>query len=413
MKKIYNLIAFVAVAVGLSACHPMNETYKQLDASPTANPKTLTYTLTSGDYSLLPTTSAAYKAKAFTGTADANTGIPTILNNKFVYGYDNGSNANITFTPTSANIVQPDSLYADLKYTLVNNADYLLLPKNTNADFSVAQLLSWLPYKYPNPAANEQHLLTWIFYPTIPSTSPLIYPGISLVNTVSGSTTTTMATGSFAYINGAWVQDYLITPAQYAAVGRGQYNEFTSADDANLVSIFNGILKADAGITATSKVGSVQYVSYYYYSAAKVLSQRIMALTYDGSNWNHGSAAVSLTFVKSNGTWVQDPTVYYTTTKSDFTLIGNTPSSSLAGATTGATGAIANYAQYGTFTTTSTSTSYWSPAQIDAALIVILKADFPNAKAGVPYHINYQTYSGPTNTVFETFKFDGTNWVKQ
>ena len=318
MKKIYYLMAFVAVAAGFTACNPTNETYKQLDASPTLSPKTLTYTLTSADYGLGGSTKLGY----FTSTADANTNIPKILNAKFVYGYDNGSNANITFASSLGNITQPDSVYADLKYTLVNKADYLLLPGNTFADFSVAQLLSWLPNKYPNPAANEQHILTWIFYPTILTTSPQIYPGLSIASTLSGSTTTTLATGSFAYINGAWVQDYFITNAQYAAVGRGQYNQFTSADDATLVSQLNGILKTDAGVMATAKAGSTQYVSFNYYSTGKVTSQRILTLVYDGSNWTHTPATATLGFVKANGVWAQDPTVYYTTTKSDFTLIG-------------------------------------------------------------------------------------------
>lgn len=406
MKKIYYLIAFMAIVAGFSACNPMNETYKQLDASPTPNPKTLTYTLTSTDYGLGGSTKLGY----FTSVADANTNIPKILNAKFVYGYDNGSNANITYSSSLGNITQPDSVYADLKYTLVNNADYLLLPGNKFADFSVAQILSWLPNKYPNPAANEQHILTWIFYPTIPSTSPLIYPGISLANTVSGTTTTTMATGSFAYINGAWVQNYFITNAQYAAVGRGQYNQFTSADDATLVAQLNGILKTDAGVMANAKVGSTQYVSFNYYSAAKVTSQRILTLVYDGSNWTHTPATATLGFVKANGVWVQDPTVYYTAVQKDWTYIGTLAPSALANATTDA---IANYAKYGDFTTSSTSQYYWSPAQIDAAMIAILKYEFPSPKVGIPYHINYLLYTGSAVSASSTFKFDGTNWIKQ
>jgi hypothetical protein len=406
MKKIYYLIALMAVAAGFTACHPMNETYKQLDASPTPSPKTLTYTLASADYGLGGSTKLGY----FTSAADANTNIPKILNAKFVYGYDNGSNANITYASSLGNITQPDSVAADLKYTLVNKADYLLLPGNTFADFSVAQLLSWLPYKYPNPGVNEQHILTWIFYPTIATTAPQIYPGLSIASTVSGTTTTTLATGSFAYINGAWVQDYFVTNAQYASIGRGQYNQFTSADDATLVSQLNGILKTDAGVMATATTGSTQYVSFNYYSAAKVTAQRILAMVYNGTNWTHTPASATLTYVKSNGTWVPDPTIFYTAVQKDWTYIGTLAPAALANATTDA---ISNYAKYGDFTTSSTSLYYWSPAQIDAAMIAILKYEFPSAKVGIPYHINYLLYTGSAVPASSTFKFDGTNWVKQ
>jgi hypothetical protein len=307
-------------------------------------------------------------------------------------------------------VVQPDSVFADLKYTLVNKADYLLLPGNTFADFSVAQLLSWLPYKYPTPAANEQHILTWIFYPTILTTAPQIYPGLSISSTLSGTTTTTLATGSFAYINGAWVQDYLITPAQYAAVGRGQYNQFTSADDATLISQLNGILKADAGAMATAKAGSVQYVSFNYYSSTKITSQRIIPLVYDGTNWGRTSASGTLTFLKKNGKWIPDPTVYYTVASKDFTYIGTLTSDVLAGATTNA---ISNYAKYGDFTTSSTSAYYWSPAQIDAAMIAVLKYEFPSPVVNNPYKITYLLYTGTDTSTTSTFIYNGTTWVKQ
>ncbi|WCT10503.1 hypothetical protein [Mucilaginibacter jinjuensis] len=414
MKKGHYLFAIGAVVMALASCKPMNKTYDAIDGlgKPAAG---LTYTIQAADYTnvnIYASTTTVYKNKSYANIADANANIPALLNYKF-FDYGDGSNASITFTPGTQNVVQPDSVGAATKYTLVNNADYLLLPGNKFADFSVAQLMSWLPNKYPNPAANEQHLLTWIFYPTIATTAPQIYPGLSIASTVSGTATTTLATGSFAYINGAWVQDYYITPAQYAAVGRGQYNQFTSADDANLVSTFNSILKADAGIMATTKPGSVQYVSFNYYSSTKVTSQRLFTMTFDGNNWVHTSAPVTLTFVKSSGKWIPDPTIFYTTVAADYATIGKTDPSLLAGATTGTTGAIGNYAQYGTFTTTTTSSSYWSPAQIDAALIVILKSEFPTPKVGIPYRITYYTYSGPTITTFATFKFDGTNWVKQ
>jgi len=390
MKKIYYLIAFIAVAAGFTACNPMNETYKQLDASPTASPKTLTYTLLSADYSLGNT---GNKTGYFTSATDANTNIPKILNAKFPYGYDNGSNATITYATPPTTVKLADSTFTDVAYTLTT-ADYKLLPNNTFTDFSATQILSWLPYKYTTPAANQLAVLTYNYYE-------------GGVTSSSGTPTT----DSFLYLNGAWTKIYTVSAAQYASVNRGTSNQFTPTDAANIPSYVNTFLKADQTVATVAKPGDVKYVSYKYYATSKLTYQRVQVLTFDGTNWvTSVTATNSLKFVKSNGAWVQDPTIYYTTVAKDYVLIGNTPSTSLAGATTTA---ISNYAQYGDFNTQSTSTYYWTPAQIDAALIVLLKSNFPTPSVGIPYHLNYLVYSGTTTTTFETFKFDGTNWIKQ
>ncbi|SHM94749.1 hypothetical protein [Mucilaginibacter sp. OK098] len=401
MKKIlFNLLALAAIATVISSCKPMDKTYKALDGLP-GTAKTLTYTIQAADYTntnVYPSTSAVYKAKGFTSVADANANVPALLNFKF-FDYPDGSNANITFMPLTSSIVQPDSVFKDVSYTLTYN-DYLLLPGNKYADFSIAQVLSWLPYKYTTPAANQLAVLSWTFYPTI-NTTPAVYPGI-FVSTTAGVTT---ATGSFLYLNGAWVQAYQITPAQYATVGRGQYNQFTAADDASLLSYLNNLLKTDPYVAGNAKVGSVQYVSFNYYSSTKVTSQRVIQLTFDGTNWARTPAVNTLTFVKSKGTWIPDPTVYYTAKASDYALIG--------ASTLGTANGRSNYAQYGDFNIVQGSSYFWTEADIESALVLMLKTDFPNATVGIPYKITYLIYTGATTSTALTFKYDGTNWTKQ
>ncbi|MCR8557167.1 hypothetical protein KXD93_05915 [Mucilaginibacter sp. BJC16-A38] len=401
MKKIlFNLLGLAAIATAISSCRPMDKTYKALDGLP-GTAKTLAYTIQAADYTntnVYPSSSAVYKAKGFVSTADANANVPALLNFKF-FDYPDGSNANITFTPLTGSVVLADSVFKDVSYTLTHD-DYLLLPGNKYADFSIAQVLSWLPYKYTAPAANQLAVLSWTFYPTI-NTTPTVYPGI-YVSTTAGVTT---ATGSFLYLNGAWVQAYQITPAQYAAVGRGQYNQFTAADDASLLSYLNNLLKTDPYVAGNAKAGSVQYVSFNYYSSTKVTSQRVIQLTFDGTNWTRASAATTLTFVKSKGTWIPDPTVYYTTKASDYTLIGNS--------TIGTADGRSNYAQYGDFNIQQGSQYFWTEADIESALVLMLKTDFPNATVGIPYKITYLIYTGATTSTTLTFKFDGTNWAKQ
>jgi hypothetical protein len=395
MKKLFYLCAYMATAIAFVSCNKLGDTYKAIDAVGPAG-TTLNYTLTPTDYAILPTTVPASKSHSFLSTTDANTNIPTILNYKF-FNYATNSSANITF---NSQPVLPDSVFKDESYTLTTTPanDYTLLPGNKFADFSVAQILTWLPYKFTAPAPNQMYVLTWIFYPTLAVTAPQIYPGVSLSTT--GSVTT--ATGSFLYLNGTWIQAYQITPAQYATVGRGQYNQFTSSDDANIPSYFNTLLKADPAIAATATTGTVQYVSFNYYNAAKATDQRILAMTYNGTNWVT-SAASTLIFVKTSTGWIPDPSIYYTLTKTDTQLIGNPNGTN--NTTIGTTAQRANLYSYGDF-------SGWAVADIDKAIILVLTTDFPTPKVGLNYKVTFLNYTGgadvPTTYVFSN---NGTTWT--
>src|ERR1700744_4433799 len=83
---------------------------------------------------------------------------------------------------------------------------------------------------------------------------------------------------SFLYTNGSWRQIYMISNAQYAAVGHGTYNQFAAADDANIPAYINTLLKADLSVAAVAKRGDVKYVSYNYYVSSTKDCQRELAL---------------------------------------------------------------------------------------------------------------------------------------
>jgi hypothetical protein len=385
MKKIYYLFAWVAAAMTFVACHPLDKTYKALDGLPKAA-KQFNYTLQTTDYALLPATVPAKTSLAFASLADANINVPTILNSKF-FDYGDGSAANVTFTiaAPASKIVLADSVFKDVSYTLTN-ADYLLLPGNKYDDFSVAQVLSWLPYKYPTPAANQLAVLNFTIYP---------------------ATTTPAPPYSFLYLNGAWQQIYMITPAQYALVNRSAYNQFTSADDANLTSYLNGILKADISLMAAAKVGDVQYVSFNYYNSSvtpKVTSQRVIPLYFNGTNWGSGTTSTgTLPFGKIKGVWIADQTVYYTISAADVKLI----SSSTIGGDANANQR-ADLAKYGDF-------SGWAAADIQSAMILALSTNFPPSivKTNVDYKITYLLYSGKDVPTTLTFQYNGSAWVSK
>jgi len=400
MKKLIYLCICLAIAIAFVSCNKLGDTYKAIDANTLAGNagKTLNYTLTASDFTSLGSSNYAYKTHNFSTTTDANTFIPVILNYKF-FDYPNGSVANITY---GGQPILADSVYKDEQYTLATTptSDYILYPGNKFNDFSVAQVLTWLPYKYTAPVANQTYVLNWIFYPTLSATAPQIYPGVYLSTT--GSVTT--AVSAFSFINNAWVQDYYITPAQYAAVGRGQYNQFTSTDDANIITYLNNILKTDPSVMSAAATGAVQYVSFNYYNAAKVTTQRVLAMAYNGTNWvpNANNTAI---FVKQNGTWIPDPSIYYTLTKADTQLIGNPNGTNSQNVGTAAERA--NLYSYGDF-------SGWANADMDAALILVLTTDFPNPKVNLNYKVTFLKYTNgadvPTTFVFV---YDGAKWNAQ
>lgn len=384
MKKIYYLLSCVIAAGFFASCNPMDNTYKTLDDNP--SPKNITYTITAADTkAALPKTAAAYTAGIFTSVADAKANVPTVLNYKFPQ-YANGSVAAITYME---GVKPADSLYTNIAYT-VTTADYANASSVTNTtfkDYSDAQVLLFLTWKYPTPVANQLSVLTYNYY-------------LSGVTPSAG----TVTTDSFLYLDGAWTKLYTISPAQYASVGRSNYNEFVAADQANLPGIFNTFLKNDPSVSATAKIGNIKYVSYNYYASKDY--QRIMPMVFDGTNWTYKGASLNTSgFVKKNGTWIPDPTIYYTLKSSDWKIVGNS--------TAGTTNGRSNFAQYGDFNQQTTSQYYWSDADIQAAILVVLKADFPNPVANNPYTISYLVYTGSDITKTVTYIYNGTNWVKQ
>jgi hypothetical protein len=369
MKKIYYSLLLLTLA--FTACQ------KQPNLVPSSYTKAMAFTLQQSDYQLLPSKDYPYSTFSFDNVADAKLYIPMILNARDPQ-LGNGSTAKITYTTSSPYFKLTDSVYADVAYTLTN-ADYLLLPGNTYTDFSTAQILSWLPYKYPTPVANQLALLTYTYYQ-------------------SGATPSAgvPATGSFLYLNGAWKPIYTLSAAQYTALGRGSYNEIISADNANLPAYFNTFLKNDPTIADTAKAGDIEYVSFKYY-AKPVTAQRVLPLIFDGSNWvTTPTTTNTLSFVKSGGTWIPDPTVYYTLTSADTKLI--------AASTIGTAAERTNLGSYGDF-------SGWAAADLNSAMILVLTTDFPKPTLNINYKVTYLNYTGGNDvpTVL-TFTNNGTAW---
>jgi hypothetical protein len=363
MKKICYLLTLVALA--FSACQ------KQPIVPTGAYTKAMTFTLAATDYQLLPSTDYPSSSLSFNSTADADTYIPQILSLKEPQ-LGNGSSAKVTFTIAPASVKVADSLYSHVAYT-VTSADYVAVTGNNYGDFSASDVLSFLAYKYPTPVANQLAVISYILYTGSDN---------SVVN-------------SFLYRNGAWQKIYQVSPAQYAAVGDGTYNNFSSAEQSNLPGYFNAFLKADISIMDTVKVNDVEYVSYQIYTGSTY--QKVLGLTYDGNNWGTISTQGTLAFLKTGGAWVANQTIYYTLTIADTKLI--------AASNIGTASQRTNLGKYGDF-------SGWSTADLNSAFILVLTKDFPNPKVNVDYVVTYLLYNGSSDIPTKaTFQYNGTAWA--
>lgn len=392
MKKVFYLLA-VVTTVAFSACNPLDKTYKQLGdlPAPTAKAVTANLTLTAADYALAPKGSYASKGFSFKSIDSAKLQIPVILAAKYPT-YGEKSTITVTYANAPASLKVADSLYNNVAYTVVNPTDYTnssAVTGTTFKDWSAAQVLLYLTYKYPTPVANQLSVLTYLYYE-------------SGVTPSSG----VLTTDSFVFLNGVWTKIYTISAAQYTAAGRGNYGNFTSGDVVNLPSIFNNFLKADVNVAATAKAGDVKYVSYKYF-ASSTNYQRVVTLTFDGANWvTTATAATPIAFLKTNGVWVADNTVNYTLASADYKYMGqNTTAGSVAGR--------ANIVQYPDFNVSaSTDATYWSDTDIQGALITFLQYAYPKAVANQNFNITYlQYFKGVTSNVTKTFQFDGSKFV--
>lgn len=373
MKKIYYLLALLLLA--FTACQK-----QPLVAVPplTKTAALAAFTLAPADYQLLPSTDYPYSSFNFNSIADADIYIPMILNAKESAQLNNGSTATVTFAVAPASLTVADSLYNDVTYT-VTKADYFAVTGNHYGDFSATDVLNFLTYKYPSPAANQLAVISYTLYTTADN---------SVVN-------------SFLFLNGAWLKIYQVTPAQYTETGEGKYDQFQGSDLSKLPGYFNFFLKNDITIADTARANDVEYVSYSYY-ANSTAYQKVLALTYDGSNWGAISITATGSFLKSSGTWaavLPVPTINHTLTTADINLI--------VASTAGTSAERTNLGKYGDF-------SGWATADLDNAFIVVLTADYPTPKLKTNYVVIYLNYTGGADVPTPvTFQYNGTAWVPQ
>lgn len=396
MKKIYYyLFTLLAVSVAFTACNPLDKSYKELGDLPVPATAPLTITLTTADYGLLPKENYAKTAFYFKTTDDAKTSIPAILASKYPAASEKAT-VTVTYNAVPTTIKLADSTVANTTLTLVTTpvSDYRFPAYNGNAannfdDFSATAVLNFLKYRYQTPLPdNSIRVLTYLYFESNVTAS-----------------TGTLTTDAFLYTTAnGWQKIYRVKDAQYTSVNRGNNFAFVSSDAANLPTYFNNFLKADLAVMATAKVGDVIYVNYKYQTSATVSYQRVLPLTFDGTNWTTTPTAVTLAFAKTNGVWVADNTVNYTLTTADMKSIGANQT------TVASAAAVANLASFGNYNIQGGATT-WTDDQIATSISVFLKTKFPAAVTNQKFVITYAAYNGANVTPKKTFVYNGTAFV--
>ncbi|WP_299756751.1 hypothetical protein [uncultured Pontibacter sp.] len=362
MKKFLYLICSLALTA--TACDPMDDVYDELDAVNTGSDLKMTLTLNADQYKVV--TNKSY----FLSEEDAAAKIPAILDNKFPH-LDNGTLATITYnsvtTPFSNTFVSNEVTYT------VTEEDYNALIaqgaiKYKNFD-SPDDIVALLNYKYPNAADKQLVKLTFNWY------------------SGSASPSTQEVTDHFFFVNGEWVDTYVVTNANYEAVDHTKYS-FSSSDGANLDLYLDKFLRESV---LGAKPGDVQYVSYAYYSStSRTTTQRVTAMAFDGTSWTALKDSVTeeatLNFSKQKGIWVPDLSIRYTLVTDDYNWIAQQEGVADAAAT-------ASLARYRNF-----DVALWSTENIVKAMGALMKKYYPNAKVDQKFSITYVIYAGGTSS---------------
>jgi hypothetical protein len=384
MKKIVYLLS--ALMLVFTACDPMEDVYDELDKIAQEKPDgtTVNKTLVAADYQFFKADAPTVAAKAAFATEDeAISLLPAFIASKFPQLND-GAIVNVTFKqlryPTLNNTVSSNARVT------VSTADYTALGEtNSRFDSETADLAAFLAYKYPTPAERQLVAVTY----KLPDPAD--------------NTKTITAKDSFLYMNGAWMNIYHVSDADYTATGNGQFKNFDANSDAYLLTYFNQFLKNFyVNNSLVARVGDVQYVSYTYFGGGT--NQRLAAMVFDGTNWIEAATQLmdsTLKFKKNNGEWNVDLTVTYTLVNADYSWIGKDNPTPNYGSDTNRPN-LAQFRSY--FTQTPGDTRYWSQEEIDKSLIAFIQNKYPNPKEGVKYQIFYKIYNGATVTVSATFE---------
>lgn len=371
MKKIFYLLSSLMLV--FTACDPMEDVYEELDkAKLPYTKKGMTYKLSDTDYKTT--------TKYFASEEAAAAAIPTLLNTKFP-ALENGSSAIVTYNLlTDGYNFKGNTVSHDTTHVLTTDDYKLGGARYSNFD-SWSQIKTFLNAKFPVSALKENQ----------PAEGRLATLTFTWYNSNTNPTSNTV-TDSYYYVGGEWYDTYYVSDANYASVDRNRSNAFTPGDVELLPAYFNSFLK---GEFLTAKSRDVVYVKYAIRHSSSSTTQHVMAMMFDGTNWNKVEKSdivvteSTLQFAKINGIWVPDLTKMYTlVSPDDYLWISQQPELG----TEAQRGNLGDPRYLNFYQSWSGSATYWSNENIQVALAALLKMRFPNEVIGQKFEVTYNYY---------------------
>ena len=345
-----------------TACDPMEDIYDDLDAQKEIITGEIAITLTDDDYDDLD---LGYGT--FSSIDDAKVMIPNLLANKFpVWG--EGSLAAVSFQ-----LYAPKKTEKSLVVYSVASSDYTELGFTYGNFSSFNQIVTFLDWKYPNPANRVLVALKYKYY--------------------SGSVKTIK--NGFIYVNGEWNFLQGFTKTEYNAMGES-YDNFTSKTVAeDRIPIFlNEYFKYD-----NKKAGDVQGIMYNIYQKDyddidedgktddKATYSYAFYCKYDGANWTEykNELTETIKFGHDGNVWVPDNTIKYTFTTADYDSLGTE---------------YGDPGYYNNFDVREGKENYKDQTEILAYINTVILNNFSGMAEGQKFAVSYNVFSG-ANEVWE------------
>ncbi|NLP57608.1 hypothetical protein [Lutibacter sp. B1] len=354
MKKIIYIL--MVLGVTFTSCDPMDDIYDDIDAQNEVISGEIEFTLSDDDYEELDLSYGN-----FNSVDDAKSMIPGLLEDKYP-AWGEGSLATVTFK-----IYAPKKTEKSLIVYTVSSEDYDTLGFTYGNFSSMDEIVTFLDWKYPDPADRVLVSLTYEYYSG----------GVSTLN------------NGFLYLNGAWEFIQGFTADEYNTMGES-YPNFSNQDEAeSKIPIFlKEKFKYD-----TKKAGDIEAIMYKLYTTDvddldgdgktddSATYSYVSYYIFDGENWSLYDNIINETvkFGHDGSTWVPDNTIKYTLTQADYELVGN--------------------GYYGNFDVRSGKAEESVDVRLEKINTILLN-NFPNMEEGQKFVVSYNVYSG-ANEVWE------------
>jgi len=333
-----------------TACNPMDEIYDELGSEEAVISGNVAFEMSDDDYDFLE-----LNFGNFSSTDDAKELIPDLLNDKYpVWGA--GSLAAVTFK-----LYNPKRTEKSLIVYTVSSDDYADLGFTYGNFDSFDQIVTFLDWKYPNPADRVLVALKYKYY-------------TGSVNTVKNG---------FIYVSGEWQFLQGFTKDEYNAMGEN-FDNFTSKTVAEKrIPIFlKDYLKYE-----TVETGDIQPIMYNIYQTDyddidedgrtddKATYSYAYYCIFNGNAWVKYENIINETikFGHDGAVWVPDNTINYTLTGADYELVGN--------------------GYYNNFDVRAGKAEETVEVRLEKINTILLK-NFPGDAEGQKYNVFYNVYSG-------------------